>query len=160
MGLKAEAIGGWATAAALFVGIITFVYTYGAQERFNTKQLQMMTAANDAAIKGLQLQKEAADTEKAAAKAQLEAAAVEALGNILQGASADNRAWAASEAIIDLVGDQPEWQATARRALKHHPGNLLTIECELYSKPFQEFAAKTFEVSVTDLCAHRVRLPR
>jgi len=148
MKLTAEGIGGLATAAALFVSIVTFWYTYKAQDSFNRKQLEMMAASNEAAIKGLTLQSEAA-------RAQREASAVEALGRYLESAPAENKAWASSEAIIDMVGDDPAWQATARRALKHNPGNLKTIECELYSEKFVKFAAATFNVSVTELCAHR-----
>jgi hypothetical protein len=101
---------------------------------------------------GLKLQKQAADEEHNAAVAQREAAAVEALGRYLTNYSTDPIAWESAEAIIDLVGDDPAWQATAKRALRKHPGALKSIECELYSKAFVEFAAKSFDTTVETLC--------
>jgi hypothetical protein len=70
----------------------------------------------------------------------------------------ENRAWSSAEAIIDLVGDDPAWQATAKRALLHKPANPESIECELYSKQFLSFAGQSFGATVDELCAHKVRL--
>jgi hypothetical protein len=148
-----EPVASLATALALIVSIITFAYTYRAQEKFNSKQLSMMAEANKSAIDGLRLQKEASD-------AQREAAAVEALGKYLETAPTANRAWATAEAIIDLVGNDSSWQATARRTLKHNSDNAKSIECELYSKKFVAFAAATFKASVEDFCNHRATINR
>jgi hypothetical protein len=112
---------------------------------------------NAAAAKGLELQREAAEDTHDSAVLQREAAAVDALGRYLDKTDAQTQAWSSAEAIIDLAGDDPAWRATARRAIVHHPGNLKTIECELYSEKFKSFAAETFGTSVDELCAHHAK---
>jgi hypothetical protein len=140
-----ESIGGWATAAALFVSIFTFYCAYKAQEKFNEKQLtfnsQQLTFNQDQLARmkeGLELQKTAAEEEHKAAVAQRETAAIEALGRYMDN-STDFRAWETAESLIDLVGDDPAWRATAERMLRKHPGNLKAFECGLYSDPFKQF---------------------
>jgi hypothetical protein len=142
---RGESIGGWATAAALFVSILTFIYTYRAQERFNEKQLefnQRQLAINQDQLArmqdGLRLQEAAAEEEHRAAVAQRDTAAVEALGRYMDN-STDFRAWETAESIIDLVGDDRAWRATAERMLRKHPSNLKAFECKLYSQPFKNF---------------------
>jgi hypothetical protein len=162
--ITGEAVGGWATAVALVVTGLTSYCTYQSQEKFNRDvlafnkaQLDAMKESNVAAANGLQLQREAAKETHESAVLQREAAAVDALGRYLDKTDVETQAWSSAEAIIDLAGDDPAWRATARRAIVHHPGNLRTIECELYSEAFKQFAAKTFGASVEDLCAHRAR---
>jgi hypothetical protein len=147
-----DAIVALATAGALIVSIIalivsnhTFRQTFDAQEKFNRDQIGAMN-------KGLQLQKEAAEAEHAAAKAQREASAVEALGRYLANAPKENQAWAASEAIIDMVGDDPAWQATARRAIRHHPENLAHLESSYIARSSSNLLPRPF-VSQGTLCA-------
>jgi hypothetical protein len=135
---RGESIGGWATAAALFVSILTFIYAYRAQERFNEKQLILNREQLARMTEGLELQKAAAEEEHRAAVAQRETAAVEALGRYMDN-STDFRAWETAEALIDLVGDNPAWRATAERMLRKHPANLKAFECKLYSGPFKQF---------------------
>jgi hypothetical protein len=157
------ALGGWATALALAVTVITFFYTYTAQEKFNQAQLDFNKDQRnynlqqiEKAIEGLTLQKAAAEQETRAAWAQREAAAVEALGRYLDNPTTP-MAWESAEVIIDMVGDDPAWQATAKRALYHHPDNLQRIECDLYSDPFKSFLLKLTEATTEVLCAGKAK---
>jgi hypothetical protein len=160
--MTGEAVGGWATAIALVVTVVTSYCTNQSQEKFNREvlefnqaQIKSMRDSNAAAAEGLELQREAAKDTHESAVFQREAAAVNALGRYLEKTDAQTQAWSSAEAIIDLAGDDPAWRATARRAIAHHPGNLKSIECNLYSENFQRFAAETFRISVGELCAHR-----
>lgn len=158
--LSGEAIGGYATAAALLVTIITFIYTYKSQERFNADQTQ-------AVKEGLRLQSDATaqqaranEEQRRAAEAQRETAAVQALGRYLEKPT-DAMAWETAEAIIDVMGKDadPAWKATAKRAIYAHPGTLKTIECELYSEPFKDFVVGlTTTHSRDELCAGTAHL--
>lgn len=148
-----EAVGGWATALALVIAVITSYSTYRSQDefnkallKFNEGQLNAMRDSNAAATKGLQLQVEAA-------KINREAAAVAALGHYLEKVDATTQAWASAEAIIDIAGEDPAWQATARRAIKMHPSELNGLQCELYSDRFLAFAAETFRLTKEKMCA-------
>jgi hypothetical protein len=159
---RGESIGGWATLLALIVTIVTFIFTYRSQERFNEtqieliqRQLEVMKEDNVEMARQVENQKRAADEQKAAAEALRESAAVAALGGYLRGANAnaDALAWEAAEAVIDIAPDDEAWQATARRALVHHKHELVGLECNLYSPKFLEFVAKTF--NRPDLCAKK-----
>jgi hypothetical protein len=163
--LTGEEIGGYATAIALIVSIITFVLAYFAQERFYKEQNKFSDQQLEKMEVGLSLQKDtaraahqAADAQHEAAEAQREAAAVEALGRYISGPGTDAVAWESAEAIIDLVNDtvadKDAWKATAKRALYHHPGTLRNIECELYSDKFKDFVISLLTKSTRDLfCA-------
>jgi hypothetical protein len=167
MAIKGEAIGGWATAAALLASIFTFVYTYRSQEEFNRAQLDFMQKQWGAIAKGLELQAKSAEEQHGAsqalresAKVQRESAAVAVLGRYLADATPDARAWSSAEAIIDIVEDDYEpWHATAKRALLHHRSNLQGLECGLYSKRFLEFAAESFRTTVGEMCAQSGVIP-
>jgi hypothetical protein len=151
--ITGEAIGGWATAAALLVTIITFAYTYHAQEEFNRAQLKLQNTAAE-------LQKEANQEQRKAAEAQRETAAVEALGRYLEKPTSAI-AWETAETIIDVMGQSADsaWKTTAKRAIYRHPETLKTIECELYSEAFKDFVVSlTVTWSRTDLCAGKAQL--
>jgi hypothetical protein len=143
-----EAIGGYATALALLVSIVTFVKTYNAQEAFNKTQLELQKAA---AVE----QHAANEDQRLAAEAQRETAAVEALGRYLENPKTPI-AWESAEAIIDVLGKDadPAWKATAKRALYRHPENLQRFECELYSDAFKTFVLTlTTTHKMDDLCS-------
>jgi uncharacterized protein (DUF3084 family) len=157
-----EAIGGWATALALVLTAVTSYCTYRSQDdfnravlKFNEAQLKAMSDSNAAATEGVRLQVEAAKINRDSANAQREAAAVDALGRYLEKVDPPTQAWASAEAIIDIAGDDPAWQATARRAIKMHPSELKGLECELYSDKFLIFAAETFRLTKEKMCATR-----
>jgi hypothetical protein len=152
MKITGEGVGGWATAVALVVTAFTSYYTYQAQEQFNKAQLKAMEQSNAAGAEGLRLQVEAAKINREAAIAQREAAAVQALDQYLDKVDVTTQAWASAEAMIDMVGDDPAWRATARRAIKLHPGELRGLECELYSDKFLAFAAETFKLTTQQMC--------
>lgn len=143
-----EAIGGYATALALLVSIVTFVKTYNAQEAFNKTQLELQKAAATE-------QHAANEDQRLAAEAQRETAAVEALGRYLENPKTPI-AWESAEAIIDVLGKDADsaWKATARRALYTHPENLQKFECELYSEAFKKFILTlTTTQNMEDLCS-------
>ncbi len=155
-----EAIGGWATAVALIVSIITFLYTYRSQEKFNKAQIESTQEAVRLQRETAELQKEANQEQHKAAEAQRETAAVEALGRYLEKPT-EAMAWETAETIIDVMGPaaDPAWKATAKRAIYHHPSTLKTIECELYSEAFKDFVVSlTTTRSHDDLCTHKAKL--
>lgn len=158
--LSGEAIGGYATAAALLVSIVTFLYTYNSQEKFNKEQTQAVKDGLKLQAVATAQQEKANEEQRRAAEAQRETAAVEALGRYLDKPT-DAVAWETAEAIIDVMGKDadPAWKATAKRAIYMHPGTLKTIECELYSEAFKDFVVGlTITHSRDELCARRARL--
>jgi hypothetical protein len=155
-----EAIGGYATALALLVSIITFIYTYRSQERFNRAQIDAANAGLKLQALAAEFQEKANEEQRRASEAQRETAAVEALGRYLDKPS-DVVAWETAESIIDLMGKDgdPAWKATAKRAIYMHPGALKSINCELYSDAFKEFVANlTVHKNQVELCAHKAAL--
>ena len=135
MAITGEAAGGWATVLALLVAVGTSYFTYQSQEKFNREvlkfnqaQLDAMKITNAAAAEGLMLQRDAAKDTHESAILQREAAAVDALGRYLDKTDAETQAWSSAEAIIDLAGDDPAWQATARRAIAS-PGRCRVTCC-------------------------------
>jgi hypothetical protein len=157
--ISGEAIGGWATAAALIVSIVTFLYTYNSQEKFNKAQIQAVNEGLKLQATSTAQQEKSNEEQRKAAEAQRETAAVEALGRYLEKPT-DAMAWETAETIIDVMGKDadPAWKATAKRAVYSHPGTLKTLECELYSEAFKDFVVSlTVTHNRDELCAREAR---
>jgi hypothetical protein len=153
-----ETAGGWATVFALLLTAYTSWSTNRAQDEFNRKVLEFNQGQLKAMNEGLTLQLKAAEINERSAKAQREAAAVNALGRYLNDSTGSTKAWESAEAIIDMVGDDDAWRATARRAIKLYPKQLNGLECELYSPAFLDFAAETFHFSsAKEMCKQHAK---
>jgi hypothetical protein len=141
----ATVVAGWATALLFALGLITFIITFQAQERFNESQRRFnekQAEFNEQQQKALTQQASfQADTAAIDALRAYFAAGIESAAPGARQEWLTNDAFFTAETLFNLRSDNGGWRETAKGLILNHRALIdhQQFDCEKYSTEFVEF---------------------